>query len=163
MLSYPRTVRKISSNSKRSSDSGTARTRMTMGLTLRRTARRINRLKWACMLIPLGYLPPYHQPPPRLAAALLLPDCKTRRGRSRHSAPWRRRALSPPNQTAYAKLRNFSIRLSQASTVLDAGPKPGSKCTSCAPICAQAAVSSRIWSSVPAKIRRSLPSGFSII
>jgi hypothetical protein len=37
---------------------------MTMGLTLRRTARRINRLKGACMLIPSGYLPPCYQGPP---------------------------------------------------------------------------------------------------
>jgi hypothetical protein len=48
---------------------GHGRTRMTMGLTLWRTARRINRLKGACMLIPSGYLPPCHQAP-RLAAAL---------------------------------------------------------------------------------------------
>jgi len=36
---------------------------MTMGLTLRRTARRINRLKGASALVPPGYLPPGHQTP----------------------------------------------------------------------------------------------------
>src|SRR6516165_4140585 len=64
MLSQPRTARKTASNSWRRSESGTARMRMTIGLTLRRTARRINRLKGACMLIPSGYLPPCHQGPP---------------------------------------------------------------------------------------------------
>src|SRR5215472_3184629 len=47
MLSQPRTARKAASNSWRRSESGTARMRMTMGLTLRRTARRINRLNGA--------------------------------------------------------------------------------------------------------------------
>src|SRR3954470_7683013 len=41
--------------------------RMTMGLTLWRTARRINRLKGAGTLIPPGYLPP---PDPRVSGAL---------------------------------------------------------------------------------------------
>src|SRR6516162_4539109 len=63
MLSQPRTARKTSSSSKRSSESGTARSRMTIGLTLRRTARRINRLKEACMLILSGYLPHAISPP----------------------------------------------------------------------------------------------------
>src|SRR5215472_2492421 len=55
MLSQPRTARKAASNSWRRSESGTARMRMTMGLTLRRTARRINRLNGARMLILSGY------------------------------------------------------------------------------------------------------------
>src|SRR5215471_5217041 len=70
MLSHPRMARNTSSNSKRSSESGMARMRMTMGLTLRRTARRINRLKGACMLIPSGYLPPCHQAPDLLLLSI---------------------------------------------------------------------------------------------
>src|SRR5215472_11148247 len=58
MLSQPRTARKTASNSWRRSESGTARMRMTMGLTLRRTARRINRLNGARMLILSGYAAP---------------------------------------------------------------------------------------------------------
>src|SRR5450755_2351247 len=51
MFSQPRTERKTSSNSCRERESDTAMTRMTIGLTLRRTARRINRLKGARALI----------------------------------------------------------------------------------------------------------------
>src|SRR5215831_16863136 len=53
--SQPRTARKTASNSWRRSESGTARMRMTLGLTLRRTARRINRLNETRMLILSGY------------------------------------------------------------------------------------------------------------
>src|SRR6516225_3485553 len=67
MLSQPRTARKTASNSWRRSESGKARIRITMGLTLRRTARRIKRLKCADMLIPSGYLPTCHQTPGFLA------------------------------------------------------------------------------------------------
>lgn len=42
---------------------------MTMGFTLRRTARRISRLKGACVFIPSAYLPS-PQPDPRVSAAL---------------------------------------------------------------------------------------------
>src|ERR1035438_1872508 len=69
MFPQPRTERKTSSNSCRERESGTAMTRMTIGLTLRRTARRINRLKGARALIPSHYLPP-SRPDPRVAAAL---------------------------------------------------------------------------------------------
>src|SRR5215469_7505749 len=50
-----RVLEPVASNSWRRSESGTARMRMTMGLTLRRTARRINRLNEARMLILSGY------------------------------------------------------------------------------------------------------------
>jgi hypothetical protein len=50
--SHPRIVRKTSSKSGRSRVSGTEITRITMGLTLRRTARKISRLKGALEIIP---------------------------------------------------------------------------------------------------------------
>src|SRR6516225_7106925 len=68
MLSQPRTARKTASNSWRRSELGKARIRITMGLTLRRTARRIKRLNGARMLILSGYAAqPHSQTPDFLA------------------------------------------------------------------------------------------------
>jgi hypothetical protein len=47
---------------------------MTMGLTFRRTARRINRLKEDCVFIPPGYLPLLHRPPDFLLLSHLIQD-----------------------------------------------------------------------------------------
>ena len=68
MLSQPRTARKIASNSWRRSESGTVRMRITMGLTLRRTARRINRLNGVRMLILSGYAAQPHSQTPGFLA-----------------------------------------------------------------------------------------------
>src|SRR6516164_11674710 len=59
--SQPRSVRKTSSKLERSRQSGTARTRITIGLTLRNTARRISRLKDVCVFIPPSYEQMAHQ------------------------------------------------------------------------------------------------------
>src|SRR6516165_1278003 len=70
MLSQPRTARKTASNSWRRSELGKARIRITMGLTLRRTARRINRLNGARMLILSGYAAQPHSQTPDFLALL---------------------------------------------------------------------------------------------
>src|SRR5215471_12152783 len=74
MLSQPRTARKTASNSWRRSESGTARMRMTMGLRLRRTARRINRLNGARMLILSGYAAQPHSQTPDFLALSITPE-----------------------------------------------------------------------------------------
>jgi hypothetical protein len=63
MLSQPRTARKNFIELEEVERVGHGEVRMSIGLTLRRTARRINRLKEACMLILSGYLPIAISPP----------------------------------------------------------------------------------------------------
>jgi hypothetical protein len=85
-------------------------TRITMGLTLRRTARKVSRLKGALTIIPPDYLPSLNRPPHRLAGPALKPVCHLSERRLKHIFIGRRsRPALPGAHILPAEERNGSL------------------------------------------------------